>query len=436
MLWNSKGVQLIGRSIPQHARWQARTRIRLALPRNALYARAVLRTLRTAGDRLALVAALCCGLVACGERVSQPVPVARATSADARAWPEGSALFRSDPTWAGADSAYSVELGARRVLWLFGDTFVDPAADGSRTNGPNFFIRNSIAIQTDPDDEHDASRAAIAFHWGPAREGVPSSFFHDIDGAERWLWPLSGARLPSGVLLLFRMVLEKVEGGLGFAIRGWDAVAIDDPDAAPDAWQPRVVQALTTEPAVLLGTSVLAHDGFLYAYATRNDDREHTVHLARWPLSALERVPAGALQRPEWLTPSGFSQAQAERPVPLSALATLFADGQTELSVHYDRERKRFVELQVRGLALADPSTVLAYRTAPRPEGPWSELIPLLRPPQAARPDVQHLVAYAGKAHPEQAGPGLVASYVVHSLSTPLPPDALYFPELVRVQLP
>jgi len=390
--------------------------------------------------RVTLAATWLCAAIACGEQRPTLAPaVARAprTSASASVWPDGSALFRSDPTWAGADSAYSVELGPRRVLWLFGDTFIDPAADGSRANGPNFFIRNSVAIQSDPSDAHDASRAAIAFYWGPARDGAPSSFFHDIDGAERWLWPLSGARLPSGVLLLFRMVLEKVEGGLGFAVRGWDAVAIDDPDALPSAWQPRVVQAQSNDPAVLLGTSVLVHDGHLYAYATRNDDREHTMYLARWPLAALARVPAGALQAPEWFTRAGFrTHDRSDQPVPLSALSPLFMDGQTELSVHHDRASKRFIELQVRGLSLADPSTVLAYRTAPRPEGPWSELIPLLRPPQAARDDVQHLVAYAGKAHPEQAGPGLVASYVVHSLAAPLPPDALYFPELVRVQLP
>jgi hypothetical protein len=378
----------------------------------------------------ALLALLLCASAACSEP-HPPLAATPARTASASAWPEGSALFRRDHSWAGADSAYSVELGPRRVLWLFGDTFVDPAADGSRTNGPNFFIRNSVAIQTDAGDAHDASRARIAFHWGPQREGVPSSFFHDVDGAERWRWPFAGVRLASGPLLLFRMAVAKTEGGLGFAVRGWDAIAIDDPDADPSAWQIRGVQPETAEPPLLLGTSVLVHEGFLYAYAARNDDREHALHLARWSLDALGRVPAGSLSDPHWYTAAGFvAQSRSAQPVPL------FADGQSELSVHYDRERGRFVEIQMRGLALADPSTALAYRTAPRPEGPWSALVPLLRPSAAARSDVKNLVAYAGKGHPEQVGPGLVASYVVHDLGSALPPDALYFPELVRVQLP
>lgn len=387
--------------------------------------------------QLVLRVALLAASAACGQ--PQPAPGARPAhganaaraSASAQPWAEGSALFRRDPRWAGADSAYSVALGPRRVLWLFGDTFVDPAADGSRANGPNFFVRNSVAIQQDAGDAHDASRAEIAFHWGPPRAGAPSSFFRDPDGAERWLWPLAGVHLPSGPLLLFRMHVAKVAGGLGFAVSGWDAVAIDEPELEPNAWTVREVQPLTSDPPLLAGTSVLLHDGYLYAYAARNADREHALHLARWPLAALGRVPAGALRDPEWFTAAGFvAQSRSAQPVPL------FADGQTELSVHYDAGRRQFIEIQMRGLLLNDPHTALAYRTAPRPEGPWSPLTALLRPPQAERKDAAQLVAYAAKAHPEQAGPGLVVSYVVHSLSTPLPPDALYYPELVRVQLP
>jgi hypothetical protein len=354
-----------------------------------------------------------------------------AARAEVRAWPEGSALFRSQPAWAGGDSAYSVELGPRRVLWLFGDTFLDPAADGSRTNGPNQFLRNSVAIQQDAVASHDLSRAAIEFFSGPLVDGVPRSFFHDVDGAERWVWPFAGVRLASGPLLLFRMQVEKVSGGLGFAVSGWDAIAVDDPEPPPSAWSMRVVQPLTREPALLVGAAVLLHDGYLYAYAPRNDDRTHAVHLARWPLARLGRVPAGSLADPEWFTAQGFvAQSRGAQP------SALFADGQTELSVHYDRERARFVEVQMRGLMLSDPRTALAYRTAQHPEGPWSELIALWRPPQAERSDAQHLVAYAAKAHPEQAGPQLVVSYVVHDLKTLVPADPLYFPELVRVQLP
>ena len=379
-------------------------------------------------------------LASCADPQTPHAEHAQPPQASARPWPEGSALFHRDHTWAGGDSAYSVELDDRRVLWLFGDTFIDPAADGSRMNNPNDFVRNSVAIQSGPDraSAHDSSRAAIAFYWGPLHDGKPSSFFHDLDragaeldGSVEWVWPLAGVRLQDGPLLLFRMRVMKVEGGLGFALRGWDAVAIDDPALAPDAWVPRVVQPLTQEPSLLVGTSVLVHERWLYAYATRNDDQAHALCLARWPLASLAGLHAGVLSDPEWYTSAGFvaqsrgGQAQA-----------LFADGQTELSVSYDAARKRFVEVQMRGLLLAQPGSALIYRSAARPEGPWSAALPLLRPPEADRVDADRLVAYAGKAHPEQNGPGLVVSYVVHDLHALVPDDSLYYPELVRVQLP
>src|ERR1044071_9400277 len=91
-------------------------------------------------------------LVSCADRPAQ-VEHAHAGHTSARPWPEAGALFHRDASWAGGDSAYSVELDDQHVLWLFGDTFVDPAADGTRMNNPNYFVRNSVAIQSGADRE-------------------------------------------------------------------------------------------------------------------------------------------------------------------------------------------------------------------------------------------------------------------------------------------
>jgi len=392
--------------------------------------------------------ALALGLLACATpRAAPPSALDEPATEDAPAapWPQGSALFHGDGRWVGADSAYSIDLGHGRVLWLFADTFVDPAADGSRTNGPNFFLRNSLALQhprpgASDDSGYDATQAELSFAWGRADDGTPRSFFADGESASAWVWPLHGARLPDGRLLLFRMRVQAQTGGLGFGLAGWDAIAIDEPQLDPARWKPRSVAGPTTTHGVLLGSSVLVDGGYLYAYAVQNDDREHALYLARFALAALAGLRAGALDDPEWFTgPGGFVKQSAQaRP------AALFTDGQVELSVHHDAGLQRFVSVQMQGLLLADPKTVLAYRTAPRPEGPWSSLRPLLRPSEAQRPDVAQLVAYAGKAHPEQRAPHklaaagrtqLVLSYVAHDLASPLPPDALYYPQLVTVEL-
>src|SRR5690349_20213727 len=98
--------------------------------------------------RRAAVLTLSWLLSACAPHAEQAKPVpppAVSVRPGAQPWPEGSALFRRAPRFVGGDSAYSVALDPERVLWLFGDTFVDPAEDGSRSNGPNFFVRNSVA---------------------------------------------------------------------------------------------------------------------------------------------------------------------------------------------------------------------------------------------------------------------------------------------------
>lgn len=385
------------------------------------------------------VAAASCAVAA--PAVSSTRVEARGAQLEARAWPEAQ-LFKPSGAWLGADGAYSIDLGAGRTLWLFGDTFIDPLADGSRSNGPNFFIRNSCAIQAAADAQHayDPTRSTLSYHWGKGAEGMPGSFFPELDAGKTWLWPLHGVRMPDGKLLLFRMQLGVSQGGLGFAVNGWDAVAIDDPAQVPSAWQPRALAPLTTQLQKLVGSSVLIWGEHLYAYAVQNDPEDHSMYLARWPLAALGGLREGALADPAWWCGArGFAPA-AQCPQPQA----LFADGQVELSVHYDARLQRFVEIQTSGVFLADAKTTLSLRTAPAPQGPWSALRPFYRPPEASRPDAQKLVVYAAKAHPEarwQAaassvpGSELFVTYVVNDLAHPTPNDALYYPQALRVHV-
>src|SRR5262245_28716220 len=91
----------------------------------------------------ALLVGLCLAAACAAPAPPAPAtaPAVAAQAPDVAPWPEAAARFRSQgSSWLGADSAYSVDLRSGRVLWLFGDTFVDPARDGSRTDGPNFFL--------------------------------------------------------------------------------------------------------------------------------------------------------------------------------------------------------------------------------------------------------------------------------------------------------
>ncbi|MET0389409.1 MAG: hypothetical protein ABW321_25770 [Polyangiales bacterium] len=343
----------------------------------------------------------------------------------AEPWAAASARFRSNGGWLGADSAYSVPLDDTHVLWLFADTFLDPTRDGTRENGPNYFIRNSVGIQSGPTPEaaHDLASSALTFHWGPVQNAAPTSFFRDIDGSERWVWPLHGARLPGGELLVFRMQVAHEAGGLGFRVDSWDAIAIDDPLAPPQHWKPRVIAPATKQHGKLVGSSVLVHDGHLYAYAVDNTGGDHAISLARWSLAQLAGLRDGVLADPEWWTGEAFVRQSA---LPEGARpGVLFGGGQVELSVHYDAAQKRFVEVQMAGLFVSDAATQVGRRVAPQPEGPWSALQPLHRPAESSRDNAADLVAYAAKLHPEQRGGDAVVTYMVNDLKRFPPADAL-----------
>jgi len=323
------------------------------------------------------------------------------------------------------------------VLWLFADSFIDPAKDGSRIQGTNYLVRNSVGIQSGQDAEqaHDLSRSTLQLYWGPERGGAPSSYFGDVDSPELWVWPLHGARLPDGHLLLFRMRILKETGGLGFKVDSWDAVAVDDPTPSPDAWRPRPITGPVRAHSMLVGASVLVHASFLYAYAVDLTSADHTIYLARWPLAQLAGLEDDALENPQWWTGDGFTtEAELGSGAADVAPAPLFGDGQVELSVHYDAARARFIAVQMQGLFVADPKTQVGLRTAPTPQGPWSLLHAVFRPTESAFPNAADLAAYAAKAHPEQRGADLVLTYLVNDLKRFPPEDAVYYPQVLRLQ--
>src|SRR5205085_1373770 len=83
----------------------------------------------------------------------------------------------------------------------------------------------------------------------------------------------------------------------------------------------------------------------------------------------------------------------------------------------------------------SDPQTQLSLRAAKDPWGPWSAPVAFFRPLEAGLDNAADLIAYAGKAHPEQRGGGAdgVLTYVVNDLKHFPPSDRVYYPQLVQM---
>lgn len=357
---------------------------------------------RVAAAGLALVAA-CTG----------PGPAA---APEARPWPEAEAAFRTDPRWLGGDACYSVPLGEGRILWLFGDSFVDPAGSGDRRRSR--MVRNTLAIQHGA----DPAAARVTFHWGEAGDGAPAAFFAD-DG-EHGYWPLHGVRLEGGPLLLFQTVVRATPGeGLGFAIDGWRIRRIDGVDGEPARWRATALRPPPTPFPCTVGTAVWRDGDHVVALGT-GGGAVHTGLLCRFAVADLlaDRVA------PQWWNGSAWAPADAA-PGP----AFVMPEAGPECSLHRERDGS-WLHVTSRGFG----ATTLALRSAPAPQGPWGELTPVYTPPESRGP---RPFVYAGKAHPElDAGPGwLAVTYAANAwdfaaLFTPDGQRELYWPRFVRLR--
>lgn len=330
-------------------------------------------------------------------------------------WPEADALFRRDESWLGTDDAYTVALGGERTLWLFGDTFLGPRTAGRAAAA---FVSNTVAVQTGLDPS-----TATLERW-PTDAADGAVFSSDEPG--EWLWPLHGARLGAGLLLFFMRVRSTrpdlathaeawaEEGSLGFfEVVGAAARWVADADAHPREWHP---ESLPLPPSdAVLGTAVVIDGGHVYAYAYRSGD----ALLARWPE---DDATAGRLVDPQWW--AGARGWTAE----FGSATAVMSSVVTEFTVHHDGSC--FVHTQV-----GDPLTpAIEVRTAGRPEGPWSAPRALFTPDEAGRDGV---IAYAGKAHPELVGDGLVVTYASIALTrdATLADDSVYWPRFATVHL-
>lgn len=359
-----------------------------------------------------LLAVLALLVAACGGSSEQ-----RATTGP---WPEANALFRQDVRWLGADDAYSVALGDDRVAWLFADSLVGTGSPPERPPFPT--ARNSIGLQIGS----NPARTRMTFYWRTTRKGNPASFFPDE--RDVWFWPGDGERLGSdGPLLIFLMRIRQDptgQPGWDFKADGWEAVRIANADEEPDAWRVEHIPSPPNPWGIVVGSaSVLAHEGWLYAFSTR-EPPPHDVHLVRWPLAA---AIAGDLSAPEWW--AGRSRGFVVQTELAGPPAPLFEDGQTEFTVH--EAAGEFVAVQTIGFGTA----TIGVRTAPALSGPWSDVGEVWRPPEADR---EGALIYAAKSHPElDAGDALAVTYIASNfdIATVIADESLYYPRFVRLRL-
>jgi hypothetical protein len=290
----------------------------------------------------------------------------------------------------GRDGGESALIGGN-VLWIFGDTIFNPAdEDGSH-------LRSNTAALADPDDplavREPTNEAGIPFQAIPFTQEERK--YNDATGRPDdriALWAGGIVPVPDGRGLAFFSKVHVGEGMLNYTHRGV-ATAYFAPGATTATRNDGLLFA-ADEPGFV---RPLVHDGMLYLYGGLPGRQDLAFGVARAPLDeATERQAYEFFSGSEWTR-------EVQETVPV------FDRIPGAVTVSYNAHLKSFIAIHSGVL-----TTEVFLRTAPRPEGPWSEPVELFRgePPEEG-------FNYAGIEHPELAKDGGKRIYVTYH--RPLP---------------
>lgn len=335
--------------------------------------------------------------------------------------PAAELIFHADPRWLGGDAAISVDLGGDRILWLFGDSFVDPAPPYSRREAA--FPRNTIAVQ----DGRDPEAARMTFVWRSAN-GAPAAFFPGTN--TEWYWPGSGVVLPDGTLAVFLHRLRATDAAppLGFESAGYALALIANPADPPAAWRGRIVPGPALPFDALPGAALIREGDAVTVLATRTKGGTPAGMLVRYAAADLAR---GDLGGGLWWSGAGFVPAADLAP---GGPAIVIDNAGAESSL----QATSCGYLHVASLGFG--ASVIAARDAAALTGPWSAPQVLMKPPESEGPQP---FVYAGRAHPDidADADALTVSYVANSfqpdaLLQPANERKLYWPRLAEAAMP
>ena len=318
-------------------------------------------------------------------------------------------LFKKDNYWRGADGAATVELSSGKILWLFSDTFIDQSGTGKRSNSKTM-IRNSIAIQ-----DSSSLESGLTYYFKGTKQKAED--FFKVPG-EKWFWTGHGI-LIKDKLMVFLIEETSTNKGIGFEAIGWYVAIIENPSDNPNKWIINYLKGPETFGVVVGSSAVLQDENYIYAFGVK-EPATHETYLLRFDKRKLIN---GDLSNLEWWTKNDWTNEVHEEP----KSSSLF-NGQTEFSVHYEKELKKFIQIQTYGFGKAS----IGYRLADHLYGPWSE--PVLFYTPTLKEDKEFV--YTANAHPEFKSDELVITYNINTgdFGSLISNENIYFPKIIKLR--
>ena len=317
--------------------------------------------------------------------------------------------FPDKDGWYGGDGAYSIRLDDRRVLWLFGDTFVSDQEGRQDRVDMKVVLGTTLAISTCTADAQFQIRYFLKKNDGE----FISSF-----GEKEWLWPQDPFMVDRTLYVPLVSVKAdpQIKGPFKFEIVGHKIARIRNfVGVDPNQWSIDYMDLTHGIPEGIkaFATTSVVYEDYVYYYplysATKNGVSVLGNILARIPTNRLDD-PAHAI---EYLTKDG----QWEKELDHGKVQVVLDAAVSEMSVRYHPDDGKWIAVY---LSIRNNGNQMLYQTADAPEGPWTEPKALIGSiPEVDRSSPRYdknNFCYAGKEHLEFAqGRNLVVTYVCNS---------------------
>lgn len=300
------------------------------------------------------------------------------------ATPYNNLFTRYGNGWTGGDAVYSIALPDSRVLWLFGDSFLDTVyADRSRPGSS--LIRNTFMVQQ--------GKVFTTLVGGTIDD--PSPMVGTDDPDNEWYWPLDGTVVGDELHIFMAYFIRTGSGAWDFSYQRTDRVTYSLPAITETSRT-----TVSENPDVEYGAAVMEDGDYIYIYGAE------FVPLTKYLQVA--RVPADNISAPwEYYDGSAWSASFPGDDGRLVKGNGLPVDVSAQFSVFYHEGKYRLLTQE----GFLGPKIHTYESTSPT--GPWKKKTLVYTTPESGS-----LFTYNALIHPEIVKPGsssILMSYCVNT---------------------
>ena len=317
--------------------------------------------------------------------------------------------FPDDDGWYGGDGAYSIRLDDKRVLWLFGDTFVSDQKGRQDRVDMKVVLGTTLAISTCTAD----AEFQIRYYLKKKNGEFISSF-----GEKEWLWPQDPFMVDRTlyVPLLSVKANPEIEGPFKFEIAGHKIAKIKNFSGSdPDQW---IIDYIDLTPGIskdikAFATTSVVYMGYVYFYPLYSVTAGELSALG----NILARIPTDKLDEPGQAIEYFNKDGRWTKKLESAKVKVVFDAAVSEMSVRYHSDHEKWIAVY---MSIQNNGDRILYQTADVPEGPWNEpKVLTVSIPEVERGNPRYdknNFCYAGKEHLQFAlGKNLVVTYVCNS---------------------